>query len=140
MNYKILLVSGFVALLAGFFAFEKFSASPQNTVPAPIINNNPPPATTAGFKDGTYTGPVVNSMYGPAQARVIVSSGQIKDVQFLQYPNDRQASIMKSNMAMPIIKQEVIQSQSANVNTVSGATQTADSFIQSISSALSQAS
>ena len=42
-------------------------------------------------------------------------------------------------MAMPVIKQEVIQAQSANVNTVSGATQTSASFIQSISSALSQA-
>ena len=42
-------------------------------------------------------------------------------------------------MAMTIIKQEVIQAQSANVNTVSGATETSAAFIQSIASALAKA-
>ena len=112
-------------------------ATPQTTTQ--VINNTPPPVTTASYKDGTYTGTETSSIYGKAKVQIVVSGGKITDVQFLEYPNDRQASTMKSNTAMPVIKQEVIQAQSANVNTVSGATQTADSFIQSISSALSQA-
>jgi uncharacterized protein with FMN-binding domain len=161
MNKKVLLVSGLMVLLGGFFVYEKFVTVPQNQTP--IINdnqtqisgnnpppqtvtNNPPPATTApqpastGFKNGTFTGDTIQSMYGPVQAQVVIKSGKIISINFLQYPNDRSASSRKSQMAMPVIKQEVIQSQSANVNTVSGATETSYSFIQSISSALGQAS
>ncbi len=159
MSKKILLVSGLAVLLGGFFVYEKFVVTPSNQTP--IINNdqtqvsgnNPPPQNTtpvvpttpvapvaSGFKNGTYTGGVAQSMYGPVQAQIVVSSGKIVNVNFLQYPNDRPASLRKSQMAMPVIKQEVIQSQSANVNTVSGATETSYYFIQSISSALSQAS
>jgi len=138
MNKKVLLVSGLVVLLGGFFVYEKFIPTQQTTTQ--VVNTPLPTAVTAaGYKDGTYIGDATSSMYGPAQAEVIISNGQITDVKFLQYPSDRAASAAKSNMAMPVIKQEVIQSQSANVNTVSGATQTAESFIQSISSALSKA-
>ena len=148
MDKKVLFVSGFIVLLAGFFAYEKFTASPASQqVQTPIISNNQntassSPATTQtnGLKDGTYTGQATSSIYGPAQVQIVVSSGKITDVQFLQYPSDRSASLNKSQYAMPIIKQEVIQAQSANVNTVSGATQTSASFIQSIASAVSQAS
>jgi len=138
MNKKILLVSGLVILLGGFFIYERFIPNQQTTTQ--VINTKQTSTAVTGFKDGTYIGLETSSMYGKAKAQVIISNGQITDVQFLEYPNDRQTSIMKSNMAMPIIKQEVIQSQSVNVNTVSGATQTSESFIQSISSALSQAS
>jgi len=148
MDKKVLLVSGLIVLLGGFFVYEKFAATPQNTTPTPIIASNqnqssgstpPPQQTTTGFKDGVYTGSVETSFYGPAQAKITISSGKITDIVFVQYPNDRSATIAKSKMAMPIIKQEVIQNQSANVNTVSGATETSASFIQSIASALSQA-
>ncbi|MGD0577003.1 MAG: FMN-binding protein [Candidatus Staskawiczbacteria bacterium] len=138
MNKKFLLVSGLVILVALFFVYEKFVATPQNT--APVINTKQTAANTAVLKDGTYLGNETSSIYGKAKVQIVVSGGKITDVQFVEFPNDRQATIMKSNMAMPIIKQEVIQAQSANVNTVSGATQTSQSFIQSAQSALSQAS
>ena len=151
MNKKTLLVSTLIILFGGFFIYEKFGAT--QTSPTPIINNNQPqvlgnnnppaPVTTtitSGFKDGTYVGDETTSMYGKAKAQVTISGGKITDVAFLEYPSDRAASLRKSQMAMPVIKQEVIQSQSANVNTVSGATQTSASFIQSISSAITQAS
>ena len=146
MNKKVLLVSGLIILLGGFFVYEKFAVNTQtttqviNTKQTPTSGNNNPPAMAVVLKDGTYTGNTTSSMYGPAQAQIIITAGKITDVNFLQYPSDRAASLRKSQMAMPVVKQEVIQSQSANVDTVSGATQTSESFIQSISSALSQAS
>ena len=153
MNQKTLLVlvALLVVLVGGFFIYEKFGTTQQ--APVAIINNNTGgnnpqpqpaptttvPATTTGFKDGTYIGDETSSMYGKAKVQVIIVSGKITDVQFIEFPNDRPASSNKSNMAMPVIKQEVIQAQSANVNTVSGATQTSASFIQSIASALVKA-
>jgi uncharacterized protein with FMN-binding domain len=149
MSKKVLLVAGIVILLGGFFAYEKFAPNQQTTTvvvntPTPTLNSatSTPQATTiaSGYKDGTYVGAETSSMYGKAKVQVVIANGQITDVQFVEFPNDRVTTTSKSNMAMPIIKQEVIQSQSANVNTVSGATQTSASFIQSISSALNQAS
>ena len=151
MDKKFLLVLGLIILLGGGFAYEKFAASPQsttqvvNSVPQQTVpvSATPAPTTTAtaaGFKDGIYIGVETSSLYGKAKAQVVISNGKITDVKFLEYPSDRAASLSKSNMAMPIIKQEIIQAQNANVNTVSGATETSASFIQSIASALSQAS
>ena len=143
MNKKVLLVAGIVVLLGGFFAYEKFAPKQQTTTE--VLNTTTPNPTTGAtpvagaYKDGTYLGAETSSMYGKAKVQVVIANGQITDVQFVEFPNDRVTTTSKSNMAMPVIKQEVIQAQSANVNTVSGATETSASFIQSISDALSQA-
>lgn len=47
--------------------------------------------------------------------------------------------MMINNQAMPMLRSEAIQAQSANVDTVSGATMTSEAFIQSLQSALDQA-
>ena len=91
------------------------------------------------YKDGSYTGSVASAFYGNIQVRATIQSGKITDVQFVQYPNDRTRSIAINTLAMPNLKREAIQAQSANVNIVSGATDSSNAFIQSLSSALSQA-
>lgn len=96
-------------------------------------------ATTGKFKNGTYTGNAADAYYGNVQVKVVVSGGKISDVQFLDHPQDRSQSVAINNRAMPILKSEAIKAQSANVNTVSGATMTSQAFIQSLQSALSQA-
>jgi len=91
------------------------------------------------FKDGSYTGPSVDAYYGYVQVKAIISGGRLVDVQFLDYPQDRGNSIRINNYALPILKQEAIQAQSANVNAVSGASATSPAFVESLSSALNQA-
>lgn len=98
-----------------------------------------PPKQTGRYKNGTYIGDVADAYDGNIQVQVVVSSGQISDVQFLQYPNDRQTSIEINTQAMPLLKQEAIQAQSAQVSGVSGASATSAAFIQSLQSALSKA-
>lgn len=95
---------------------------------------------TAGlYKDGSYTGSVEDAFYGNIQVKAIISAGRITDVQFLQYPNDRSTSVMINQQAMPYLKQEAIQVQSAQVDIVSGATDSSEAFVKSLQSALSQA-
>jgi len=91
------------------------------------------------YANGSYTGSAVDAYYGIVQVKAIVKNGQLADVQFLQYPSDRQHSLELSNYAMPALTQEAIQAQSAQVNGVSGATATSDAFVQSLSSALALA-
>lgn len=94
---------------------------------------------TPPYKDGTYTGNQADAFYGNIQVQTVISNGKISDIQFIQYPNDRARSIAINTLAIPSLKQEAIQAQNANVNIVSGATDSSNAFIQSLSSALSQA-
>ena len=91
------------------------------------------------YADGSYTGSPADAYYGMVQVKAIIRNGQIADVQFLQYPNDRDTSRAISAQAMPLLTQEAIQAQSAQVNGVSGATETSGAFVQSLASALALA-
>lgn len=110
--------------------------------PTPTVaqGSTPPPQQLASaYRDGKYTGSVADAFYGNVQVQATITGGKISDVQFLQYPNDRNTSIMINSQAMPYLKEEALQAQSAQVDGVSGATQTSRAFIESLQSALSQA-
>lgn len=104
---------------------------------------SPPPAQSGtaakSYKDGEYTGAVTDAFYGNVQVKAVVKNGKIADVQFLSYPNDRRNSIEINSQAMPLLTQEAVQSQNANVDIVTGATATSQAFVQSLQSALDQA-
>lgn len=100
----------------------------SHTAPAPAV-----------YKDGSYTGPVTDAFYGNIQVRAVIKGGKIIDVKFLQYPNDTPNSVAINQQAMPYLRQEAIRAQKAAVDGVSGATDTSQAFVQSLSSALRQA-
>ncbi len=115
------------------------SSSSSTTTPS---STEPPNATAAPgslYKDGSYTGSVADAQWGVVQVEAVIKQGKITDVQFLQYPNDRNRSININSVADPQLVSEAIQAQSANVDIVTGATDSSDAFIQSLSDALSQA-
>jgi uncharacterized protein with FMN-binding domain len=95
-------------------------------------------ASSGQYKDGTYAGSVADAFYGNLQAMVTIQGGAITDVTFPQYPTNGHSGQV-SNQALPVLKQEAIAAQSANVNIVSGATQDSQAFQQSLASALAQA-
>ncbi|HQU07992.1 MAG: hypothetical protein B7X04_03180 [Parcubacteria group bacterium 21-54-25] len=114
----------------------------QTAAATPTRASVAPPAqqTRKGpYVDGTYTGSSVYVYYGYVQVQATIKDGAIADVQFLSHPNDRGYSIMVNNYAMPLLRQEALSTQNANVNTVSGATETSGGFQQSLSSALAKA-
>jgi uncharacterized protein with FMN-binding domain len=92
------------------------------------------------FKDGKFRGPVADAYYGEVQVEADVQGGRLATVRILSYPNDRRTSRYINSQALPILKREAIQAQSGNVDFVSGATLTSRAYIQSLSSALDQAS
>lgn len=97
------------------------------------------PPTSSGYKNGSFIGDAADALYGNIQVQIAMQDGKITDVQFLQYPNDRSHSVQINQYAMPILKSEAIQAQSANVDIVSGATDSSQAFIQSLQSALNKA-
>jgi uncharacterized protein with FMN-binding domain len=100
------------------------------------------PASTQGGTVKTYTGTVtgntVQTPFGNVQVQVTLQSGTITDVQALQVPGGDPHSSMLSQMAAPRLRSMVLAAQSANVNTVSGATYTSEGYLQSLQSALDQ--
>jgi uncharacterized protein with FMN-binding domain len=111
----------------------------EGTNPQSQTNTPPAQTTSASFKDGSYTGPVTDAFYGNIQVQTTISGGKITNLVFLDYPKDRSESEEINSQAMPLLKQEAISAQNANVDIVSGATQTSEAFKQSLASALSKA-
>ncbi|MBI3624171.1 FMN-binding protein [Candidatus Saccharibacteria bacterium] len=150
---KRFLLSGFMVLAFIVYSFQQRREGSQTTVAVPLtpsqspVNQNtsttPPStdntATQTSYRDGQYTGNKADAYYGYIQVRAIVSGGKLTDVQFLQYPNDRQNSIRINQQAMPYLKQEAITAQSAKVDIISGASDTSTAFIESLTMALNQA-
>ena len=119
------------------------TASPAQTATgttSPTSTPKPTASPAGRYKNGSYTGSVADAIYGNVQVKATVSGGKLTDVTFLQYPKDRSNSVYINNQAMPYLKQEAIAAQSAQVNGVSGASYTSAAFIESLGSALSQAS
>jgi len=99
----------------------------------------PTPTAASGATDGTYTGSAYSTRWGDVQVSVTISGGAITDVTALQLTNADSRSVQISNHAAPILQQEVIASQSANVSFVSGGTYTSQAYLSSVQSALDQA-
>jgi uncharacterized protein with FMN-binding domain len=112
--------------------------TPPGTSPTASATQTPT-AQTVGYKDGSYTGQDAPNQYGDVQVKVIISGGKITDVQALTLPTDRQRSAEISQQAGPLLHDEVVQAQSAQIDILSGATFTSDSYAQSVQSALDQA-
>jgi uncharacterized protein with FMN-binding domain len=123
-------------------ALLKSSGSPNPANPSSGSGSNGSSSgstSSTSYKDGSYTGSVADAFYGNIQVRVTISSGKIADIHFLQYPNDNPNSLYINQQADPMLKQEAIQAQNAQVDTITGATDSSMAFEQSLSAALNQA-
>jgi len=95
--------------------------------------------STGSAKDGTFNGQTEQTPFGPMQVAAVISGGKITDVKVLQRTNQGGRSVQISNQADPMLRNEVLQAQSANVSTIGGATYTSEGYLQSLQSALDQA-
>jgi uncharacterized protein with FMN-binding domain len=94
---------------------------------------------TRSTKITTYTGSVAQTRWGPVQVKISVQGGRLTKVTILQHPsgNSRDAEI--NNYALPILINETVTAQSANIDMVSGATVTSDGYVRSLQAALDEA-
>ena len=99
-----------------------------------------PAATKAPAKkgSGTFTGALVPEPFGEVQVQITMSGCKITDVTVLQMPTHGRSGFISQSVA-PILQSEALAAQSANIDTVSGATYTSDAYAQSLQSAIDQA-
>lgn len=153
-------VPALVITMIGLGALASFKSSPsvtanpaasaitphQTTTPAtgaPPPGTGVPPAaagpTTTSGATRTVDGDPVDNQYGTVQVRVTLRGNTITSVTAIQMPFDRERSASISRQAEPYLRQETLQAQSAQIDIVSGATYTSDSYAQSLQSALDKA-
>lgn len=95
--------------------------------------------STGKYKDGTYTGTSTSTRWGDVQVQITVANGKITKINVLSSPDSEQKSIEINEQALPTYKSEAIKAQSANIQQISGATETYKGFTGSLQDALNQA-
>ncbi|WP_141204036.1 FMN-binding protein [Streptomyces griseorubiginosus] len=130
-------VSGMVMLLS-----LKPHASPQAALALPAPSGSASASSgsgsaTTGTK--TVTGDTIQTRWGPVQVRITVKDGRLTEVTAVSYPSDNPRDQEINSYALPRLRSEALQAQSANIDTVSGATYTSEGYRQSLQSALDSA-
>jgi len=115
-------------------------AAPPGIVSGPPASVAPAPSGSRGTgPDLVVNGSVAHTRWGPVQVRVHISGGRIVEVTTLRIPDGNPQDQEINGYAVPQLKQETLDAQSANVDTVSGATVTSDGYRESLQAALDAA-
>ena len=84
----------------------------------------------------TVTGDSVDTAYGPVQVKVTFEGTTITAIDAVQYPTESGRDQEINAQAIPMLRQEALASQSAKIDSISGATYTSEGYIQSLQSAI----
>ena len=125
---------------SGTTATSQPSSSATATHPTTAAPPNSATAgqATGGYIDGTYTGSAYSNEFGSWTVTVTIADGQITDVTASTTAQDRRSQGINPP-AVPRLRTQVLTAQSAQVDTISGATLTSHSYLSSLQSALDEA-
>ncbi|MGW6734028.1 FMN-binding protein [Streptomyces sp. NPDC055013] len=93
--------------------------------------SSPSASASAASQSRTLDGSTVNTDKGPVQVQVTFDGDKIASVKMLQQPNHPQTTA-----AVPKLIAETLEAQSADIDTVSGATITSDGYKESLQAAI----
>ena len=132
----IMLFSYHTSLAGGGALAVPASTGSSTTTPSGGTSSGGSSGTAAA---GTVTGDTAQTRWGPVQVQITVTGGRITDVTAVQYPNGNGRDQQINSYALPVLAQEALSAQSAQIDHVSGATVTSDGYVQSLQSAIDQA-
>ena len=107
--------------------------------PSPASTSTGAPPDPAASASATYLGAAENTRYGIVQIKITVAGKKITNVAFVQLTAFDSRSQQINSDAAPILLQETLSAQSAQIDSVSGASYTSQGYLQSLQSALDQA-
>ena len=151
MNRAPIVLSATVAGLAATLGFQAHApavptaatTTAQTTAPSSTgsttSGSKPSTSSSSSSSSKTVTSAVAANQYGNVQVRITVANGKITKLETLQVPqNDRKSAEINAS-AEPILRASALKAQSANIDTVSGATYTSNSYKTALQSALDKA-
>ena len=115
------------------------SATNNSATTAPVADAaaTQAPAASPTAINGTFTGPSVFVNYGNVQVKITVVNGRITDAVAVKAPSGR--NDRWTNMAVPILKEQTLKAQSANIQGASGASYTSYGWFTSLQGAIALA-
>ncbi|MFB6848806.1 FMN-binding protein [Streptomyces sp. NPDC056373] len=125
-----------VLSVAGLIPLWRYAPS-QDTGSSPVPAEAAAPASTpsASSSGGTTTtvvsGSLVDTEKGPVRVEVTFDGDRIASVRMLRQPDHPQTTA-----AVPQLIEETLRAQSADIDTVSGATITSDGYKESLQAAI----
>ena len=138
MRRAPIVLTATAAGLAAVLSFKphqpSLSAAASPTATPAVTATSTPGGASTGTR--TATGDVEPTQYGNAQVRVTVSGGKITRIEALQLQGNDPKSVAISSYAEPLLRASALSKQSADIDMVSGATYTSESYQASLQSAL----
>jgi len=137
-----------VSVISGAtYTSEAYAASLQSALdqahevadePAAVVSEPEAVVDETSTKVRTATGEAVGIRWGDVQVAVTVEGGDVIEVETLAIPMDDRKSERINTTAEPILREEAITYDTADVSVVSGATYTSRAYATSLQSALDQ--
>ncbi|MFE1027431.1 FMN-binding protein [Streptomyces sp. NPDC058818] len=116
-----------VLSIAGLIPVWRHAPSHETATTSPTPTASSAPATGSVVVAGT----TVDTEKGPVQVEVTFRDRRITDVRMLRQPDHPQTTA-----AVPQLVEETLRAQSADIDTVSGATVTSDGYKESLQAAI----
>jgi uncharacterized protein with FMN-binding domain len=136
MKRALLIAGGTIGGLGAVLMITPPNLSETTQIAGGIPQVDPSAAPTNSAPE-TFTGAAVTMRYGIVQVKITVQGGKIVDAQAVQAPtgsNDRY-----TQKAVPVLREQTIAAQSANIQGVSGASFTSYGWYTSLASAIAKA-
>lgn len=127
-----------VALLFGYHTSTSGALDAAETPPA-ITGGTGGTGASGTARGTTVTGDSVPTQWGPVQVELTMVGGAITGVDVVQYPTGNPKDEEINSRALPVLVQETLEAQSADIDMVSGATVTSEGYVASLQSALDRA-
>ncbi|MGY6026123.1 FMN-binding protein [Streptomyces spinosirectus] len=125
-----------VLSIAGLVPLWRYEPSPGGTtsIAEPATTPSAPSSSSSSSSSSSGTvvkGSTIRTEKGPVQVQVTFDGGRITTVRMLRQPDHPQTAA-----AVPKLIAETLKAQSADVDTVSGATITSDAYRTSLQAAI----
>jgi uncharacterized protein with FMN-binding domain len=111
----------------------RYAPSAATTTTTQSAEPNPSASASAAADSNVVAGPTVTTEKGPVQVQATFQGEKITAVAMLQQPNHPQ-----TEAAVPVLIEETLQAQSADIDTVSGATITSGAYRESLQAAIDE--
>ncbi|MEV2215116.1 FMN-binding protein [Streptomyces sp. NPDC050997] len=131
-------VSGVVLLLSLKPSSDPASAAAGGAATQPPVAQESAQGGAQAAGTGTVTGDAAQTQYGAVQVRLTMANGKITKAEAVQAPKGG-TSDQKTALSVPKLNQAAVTAQSADIDSVSGATYTSTGYKQSLQSALDKA-
>jgi uncharacterized protein with FMN-binding domain len=125
-----------VVLLARFDTDPPEQLNPKSAL-RPSATASPAATPRPGVRVGT--GPLLTTPFSSIQVRAELTRGRLTGVQTLSLTGADAHTLSINRRAEPILREEALRAGSADIDVVSGATYTSESWIESLRAAIKDA-